>query len=67
MFEHFGTGQWAEMPHVPNPTEHFKKSGYTEWFIPVFKVPKELHYPIVEINGMQFYIAHRYKSMSLYD
>ena len=58
-FEYFGTGQWAEMPHVPNPTEHFKKSGYTEWFIPVSKVEKALPYPIVNIQGKDFYIAHR--------
>lgn len=58
-FEYFGTGQWAEMPHVPNPTEHFKKSDYTEWFIPVSKVEKTLPYPVVNIQGMDFYIAHR--------
>ena len=57
MFEHYGTGQYAEMEHV-GKTEHFIKSGYTEWFIPVDKVEKTLNYPIITINGMQFYIAH---------
>lgn len=61
-FEYFGTGQWAEMPHVPNPTEHFKKSDYTEWFIPVSKVEKALGYPIVNIQGVDFYIAHGMKA-----
>lgn len=57
MFEHYGTGQYAEMEHV-GKTEHFIKSGYTEWFIPVDKVEKTLNYPIITINGMEFYIAH---------
>lgn len=57
MFEHYGTGQYAEMEHF-GKTEHFIKSGYTEWFIPVNKVEKTLNYPIITINSMQFYIAH---------
>ena len=57
MFEHFGTGQFAELPHV-GTTEHFIKSGFTQWFIPVNKVERTLNYPIVTINETQFYIAH---------
>lgn len=57
MFEHFGTGQFAEMNHV-GKTKHFIESGYTEWFIPVNKVERPLPYPIVTINENQFYIAH---------
>ncbi len=57
MFEHFGTGQFAELPHV-GTTEHFIKSGFTQWFIPVNKVERALNYPIVTINETQFYIAH---------
>jgi len=60
-FEYFGTGSNAEMPHVGN-TKHFLESGYTEWFIPVAKVEKALGYPIVEIQGVQFYIAHGMKA-----
>ena len=56
-FEYFGTGQYAEQEHV-GVTNHFIESGYTEWFIPVSKVDKVLSFPIVEIQGMQFYIAH---------
>lgn len=56
-FEYFGTGQYAEMEHV-GTTKHFIESGYTEWFIPVNKVEKPLGFPVVEIQGMQFYIAH---------
>lgn len=61
MFEHFGTGEFAEMDHI-GITKHFIESGYTEWFIPVNKVLRELNYPIVTINGLQFYIAHSVKS-----
>lgn len=56
-FEYFGTGRYAEQEHV-GTTKHFVESGYTEWFIPVNKVGKVLGFPIVEIQGMQFYIAH---------
>lgn len=55
-FEYFGTGANAEMEHI-GKTKHFLESGYTEWFIPVSKVEKQLGYPIIEINGMQFYVA----------
>lgn len=61
MFEHYGTGQYAEMEHV-GTTKHFIESGYTEWFIPVSMAPRELHYPIVTINDAQFYIAHGVKA-----
>ncbi len=57
MFEHFGTGQFAEMQHI-GTTKHFLESGFTEWFIPTNKVERVLHYPIVTINDTQFYIAH---------
>jgi hypothetical protein len=57
MFEHYGTGQYAEMEHI-GKTEHFINSGYTEWFIPVSAVDRTLSYPIITINDMQFYIAH---------
>ena len=61
MFEHFGTGAYAEMPHV-GVTKHFIESSFTEWFIPVGKAPKPLPYPIITINEMQFYIAHGVKA-----
>ena len=61
MFEHFGTGDFRELPPV-GTTKHFLETGGSQWFIPVSKAEKELHYPIIEINGMQFYIAHRSKS-----
>lgn len=61
MFEHYGTGQYAEMEHI-GKTKHFIESGYTEWFIPVSVAPRELPYPIVTINDMQFYIAHGVKA-----
>lgn len=56
-FEHFGTGQYAEQPHV-GTSKHFIESGYEEWFIPVNKVNRDLPYKIVTIKGNQFYIAH---------
>lgn len=61
MFEHYGTGQYAEMEHV-GTSKHFVESGYTEWFIPVSMAPKELPYPIITINDMQFYLAHGVKA-----
>lgn len=60
-FEYFGTGSKAEMPHI-GTTEHFKQSGYTEWYIPVQKVGRSLPYPIITIKGEQFYVAHGVKS-----
>lgn len=56
MFEHWGTGQYAEMEHI-GTTEHFINSGYTEWLIPVNKVERVLHYPIITIQDNQFYLA----------
>lgn len=64
-FEYFGTGAYAEKDHI-GKSEHFIASGCTEWFIPVAKVEKALSYPIVNIQGMDFYLAHRSKSKSLY-
>lgn len=61
MFEHFGTGQYAEMDHV-GTTQHFINSGYTEWFIPVSKVPRPLNYVQIEINGTLYYLAHGVKA-----
>ena len=43
-------------------TKHFIQSGYTEWFIPVSKVEKALSYPVVNIQGIDFYIAHGSKA-----
>ncbi len=40
-------------------TKHFNKTGYTEWYIPVNKVGKNLNYPIVIINNNQFYFTVR--------
>lgn len=60
-FEYFGTGANAEMEHV-GKSKHFIESGYTEWFIPVSKVKKTLGYPIVNIQGVDFYIAHGMKA-----
>ncbi|CDB32154.1 uncharacterized protein BN717_01258 [Clostridium sp. CAG:575] len=60
-FEYFGTGANAEMEHV-GKSKHFLESGYTEWFIPVSKVEKTLPYPVVNIQGMDFYIAHGSKA-----
>lgn len=57
-FEYFGTGAYAEKEHV-GKTTHFKESGYTEWYIPVNNVKRKLSYPIIKINGIQFYVAHR--------
>ena len=56
MFEHFGTGDFRELPPV-GITKHFLETGGSQWFIPVSKAEKELYYPIIEINGTQFYVA----------
>nr|DAS24458.1 MAG TPA: putative tail component [Caudoviricetes sp.] len=60
-FEYFGTGANAEMEHV-GKTKHFIQSGYTEWFIPVSKIEKALSYPVVNIQKIDFYIAHGSKA-----
>ncbi len=49
-------GQYAEQEHI-GKTKHFIESGYTEWYIPVNKVGRPLNYPIITINGKQFYVA----------
>ncbi len=49
------------MEHV-GKSKHFIQSSYTEWFIPVSKVEKKLPYPIVNIQGMDFYVAHGSKA-----
>ena len=64
MFEHYGTGQYAEMQHI-GKTKHFIESGYTEWLIPVNNAPKPLPYPIVTSKYMprvEFYLAHGVKA-----
>lgn len=65
-FEYFGTGEYAEMEHI-GKTKHFIETGYTEWYIPVNKIGRNLKYPIVTINDNQFYVATRFKSKSFYD
>lgn len=55
-FEYFGTGQYAEQSHI-GTTTHFIESGYTEWFIPVNKVARALHYPKIVLNNTEFYVA----------
>ena len=61
LFEHFGTGEHAEMQHI-GKTKHFIESGYTEWYIPVGKVDRPLNYPIVDFNGARFYVARGAKA-----
>lgn len=56
-FEYFGTGEYAEMEHVPEPTKHFRESGFVEWYIPKNKVLRPLSYPTKMINGQEFYVA----------
>lgn len=56
-FEYFGTGDYREMEAV-GKTKHFLNTGGSEWFIPVNKVDRELGLPKIEIQGIQFYIAH---------
>lgn len=56
-FEHFGTGDYRELPTI-GKTKRFIETGGSQWFIPVSKVEKVLSYPIIEFQGMQFYIAH---------
>lgn len=60
-FEYFGTGKYAEMAHI-GKTKHFIESGYTEWYIPVLKVPRALNYPVINIEGTDFYLAHGAKA-----
>lgn len=61
MFEHFGTGDYRELPAI-GVTKHFLETGGSQWFIPVSKVEKALQYPIIEIQGTQFYVAHGVKA-----
>lgn len=61
MFEHFGTGDFRELGAV-GITKHFLETGGSQWFIPVAKAPKELHYPKITIQGMEFYVAHGVKA-----
>ncbi len=56
LYEYFGTGSHAEMEHV-GTSKHFIETGYVEWYIPVRRVERDLHYPIKVINGKEFYVA----------
>ena len=60
-FEHFGTGDYRELSAI-GKTQHFIATGGSQWFIPVAKVPKELGYPKIEIQGIEFYVAHGVKA-----
>jgi hypothetical protein len=60
-FEYFGTGTQAEMPHI-GTTKHFLESGYSQWFIPINKVDRQLPYPVITIEDMQFYVAKGVKA-----
>lgn len=61
MFVEFGTGEHAELDHI-GTTKTFLESGYEYWLLPVHKVEKKLHYPIIQIAGNQFYVARGVKS-----
>lgn len=61
MFEHYGTGDYRELGAV-GITKHFIETGGSQWFIPVAKAEKELHYPIIDIQGSKFYVAHGVKA-----
>lgn len=56
-FEYFETEQYAEVPHV-GKSNHFIENGYEAWVIPVNKVKNALNYPIITIQGQQFYLAY---------
>lgn len=60
-FLEYGTGIWAEQPHI-GTSKTFIESGFEYWFIPVNKVERPLHYPIITIKGSQFYLAHGVQS-----
>ena len=60
-FREFGTGIWAEQPHI-GTTKHFLETNYEEWYIPVSKAGRDLSYPIININNTQFYVAHSAQS-----
>lgn len=66
MFEHWGTGDYRELAPV-GKTKRFLDTEGSQWFIPVSKVEKTLGYPIIEIQGSKFYIAHRSSCKSFYD
>lgn len=57
MLEHFGTGDYKELPAI-RKTKYILNTGGSQWFIPVSKVKETLGYPIIEIQGMKFYIAN---------
>lgn len=45
------------MEHI-GETSHFIASGFSEWLIPIENVTQALNYPIVNIGGLKFYLAH---------
>lgn len=61
LFEHYGTGEYAEMQHI-GKSKHFEETGYTEWYIPIGKVDRPLNYPIAEFSGSKFYVARGAKA-----
>ncbi len=61
LFEHFGTGEYAEMNHI-GKSKHFFETGCTEWYIPKEKAPRQLNYPIVKFYDQEFYVARGAKA-----
>ena len=55
-FAEYGTGVYAENGHI-GTTPTFVNSGYNKWYVPVSSVKHNVSYPIVEIDGEQYYIA----------
>ncbi|MEG2311001.1 MAG: hypothetical protein RSB76_03330 [Clostridia bacterium] len=56
-FVEYGTGKYAELEHI-GTSKTFIESGFEYWFIPVGKVSEALNYPIINIKGTLFYLAH---------
>ena len=65
-FAEYGTGVYAEKNHI-GTTKTFNESGYNKWFVPVGQVTHSLGYPIVSIQGEEYYMARPQRAQHLFE
>lgn len=58
MFLEFGTGTFAELPHIGH-TKTFIESGFRYWYLPVEKAQREFgNDRRIVLNGRQYYVMY---------
>lgn len=55
-FAEYGTGIYSEKGHIGSTTT-FIESGFNKWYVPVNEVKHNVNYPVIQIDGEDYYIA----------